>query len=61
VRTLTAPLRPLNSVVIAALAVEVAPPASDISALSSPDYQQLVAGAVANGIVAARASLEAAP
>jgi N-acetylmuramoyl-L-alanine amidase len=61
VRILTAPLRPLNNVVIAALAVEVAPPASDVSALNSPDYQQLVAGAVANGILAARASLEAAP
>jgi N-acetylmuramoyl-L-alanine amidase len=61
VRTLTAPLRPLNNVIIAALAVEVAPPASDVSALNSPDYQQLVAGAVANGILAIRPQLEAAP
>jgi N-acetylmuramoyl-L-alanine amidase len=61
VRTLTAPLRPLNNIVTAAIAVEVAPPASDISQLTSPDYQQLIATAVANGIVAIRAQLAAAP
>jgi len=61
VRTLTAPLRPLNNVVTAAIAVEVAPSASDISQLTSPDYQQLVASGVANGIVAIRAQLGAAP
>jgi N-acetylmuramoyl-L-alanine amidase len=61
VRNLAAPLRPLNNVVIAAIAVEVAPPGSDVYALNSPDYQQLVAGAVANGILAIRPQLEAAP
>jgi N-acetylmuramoyl-L-alanine amidase len=61
VRTLTAPLRPLNNIVTAAIAVEVAPPASNISALTAPDYQQLIVGAVANGIVAIRAQLGAAP
>jgi N-acetylmuramoyl-L-alanine amidase len=61
VRTLIAPLRPLNNIVTAAIAVEVAPPASDLSALTAPDYQQLVAGAVANGIVAIRLQLGAAP
>jgi N-acetylmuramoyl-L-alanine amidase len=61
VRTLTAPLRPLNNIITAAIAVEVAPPASDVSALNSPDYQQLIAGAVANGIVAIRSQLGAAP
>jgi len=61
VRTLTAPLRPLNNITTAAIAVEVAPPASDISILTAPDYQQLIAGAVANGIVAIRAQLGAAP
>jgi N-acetylmuramoyl-L-alanine amidase len=61
VRTLTAPLRPLNNIVTAAIAVEVAPPASDISQLTSPDYQQLITTAVANGIVAIRAQLAAAP
>jgi N-acetylmuramoyl-L-alanine amidase len=61
VRTLTAPLRPLNNIVTAAIAVEVAPPASDLSTLTAPDYQQLIAGAVANGIAAIRSQLEAAP
>ena len=61
VRTLTAPLRPLNNIVTAAIAVEVAPPATDLSPLTAPDYQQLIAGAVANGIVAIRIQLGAAP
>src|SRR6266851_705763 len=61
VRTLRAPLRPLNNIVTAAIAVEVAPPASDLSPLTAPDYQQLIAGAIANGIVAIRAQLGAAP
>ena len=61
VRTLTAPLRPLNNIVTAAIAIEVAPPASDVSQLTSPDYQQLITTAVANGIVAIRAQLAAAP
>ena len=61
VRTLSAPLRPLNNIVTAAIAIEVAPPANDISALTAPDYQQLIAGAVANGVVAIRGQLEAAP
>ncbi|MGA9306411.1 MAG: N-acetylmuramoyl-L-alanine amidase [Candidatus Sulfotelmatobacter sp.] len=61
VRTLSAPLRPLNNVVTAAIGVEVAPAGSDISQLMSPDYQQLVAVAVASGIADIRAQLGAAP
>jgi len=61
VRTLTSPIRPLNNIVTAAIAVEVAPPASDLSTLNAPDYQQLIAGAVANGILAIRSQLGAAP
>ena len=61
VRDLTAPLRPLNNIVTAAIAVEVAPPAANVSALTAPDYQQLIAGAVANGIAAVRPQLGAAP
>ncbi|MGB6804001.1 MAG: N-acetylmuramoyl-L-alanine amidase [Candidatus Sulfotelmatobacter sp.] len=61
VRTLSAPLRPLNNVVTAAIAVEVAPAGSDVSQLMSPDYQQLVAVGVANGIADIRAQLGAAP
>jgi N-acetylmuramoyl-L-alanine amidase len=61
VRTLTAPLRPLNNVMTAAIAVEVAPPSGNVSALTAPDYQQLIAGAVANGIIDIRAQLGATP
>jgi N-acetylmuramoyl-L-alanine amidase len=61
VRTLTAPLQPLNNIVNPVIAVEVGPPASDVSALAAPDYQQLIAGAVANGIAAIRSQLGAAP
>jgi N-acetylmuramoyl-L-alanine amidase len=61
VRTLTAPLRPLNNIATAAIALEVAPPASDLSPLASPDYQQRIATAVANGIAGIRAQLGAAP
>jgi N-acetylmuramoyl-L-alanine amidase len=41
VRTLSAPLRPLNNITGAAIAVEVAPQGSDVSQLNAPDYQQL--------------------
>jgi N-acetylmuramoyl-L-alanine amidase len=61
VRVLTAPIRPLNNIVTAAIAVEVAPSASDISSLASTDYQELIAGAVANGVVSVRAQLGALP
>jgi N-acetylmuramoyl-L-alanine amidase len=61
VRSLSAPLRPLNNITTAAIAIEIAPPAADLSPLTAPDYQQLIAGAVANGIVAIRAQLGAAP
>jgi N-acetylmuramoyl-L-alanine amidase len=61
VRTLAAPLRPLNNIHSAAVALEIAPPNGRISDLSSPDYQLLVASSVAAAIAAARGSLEAAP
>lgn len=61
VRTLSAPVRPMNNIETAAVAVEVAPPGADISALTAPDYQQLIAGAVANGILAIRSQLGTAP
>ena len=55
VRTLAAPLRPLNNVTAAAIAVEVAPPnTTDVMDLNMAAYQQNVASALANGIVAVR-------
>jgi len=61
VRTLTAPLRPLNNVTAAAIAVEIAPQGSDLSQLTAPDYQQLVTSAVATAIAATRDQLGVAP
>ena len=57
VRTLAAPLRPLNNITAAAIAVEVAPPGSDVMDLNLVAYQQNVASAVASGIAAVRAQL----
>ncbi len=57
VRTLAAPLRPLNNVTGAAIAVEVAPQGSESSQLTAPDYQQLVTSAVATAIAATRDQL----
>src|SRR5580658_9369188 len=61
VRTLTAPLRPLNNVAGPAIAVEVSPQGSDSSQLTAPDYQQLVTSAVATAIAATRDQLGSAP
>jgi N-acetylmuramoyl-L-alanine amidase len=59
VRTLIAPLRPLNNITAAAVAVEIAPPEAGISELNSPAYQQLITETIATGMVAAREKLEA--
>ena len=59
VRTLAAPLRPLNNMTGAAIAVEVAPQGADSSQLTAPDYQQLVTSAVATAIAADRDRLGA--
>ncbi len=59
VRSLAAPVRPLNNLIAAAIAVEVAPPGSDVMDLSLPAYQQNVMSAVANGLAAVRDRLGA--
>jgi N-acetylmuramoyl-L-alanine amidase len=61
VRTLQAPLRPLNNVTSAAIAVEVAPPGNDIVDLTQPAYQQNVAGAIATAIASMRNQLGGPP
>ena len=58
VRVLTAPLRPLNNLISAAVAIEVAPPTDDVSDLNSATYQELIASSVAAGVVAVRDKLE---
>lgn len=60
VRTLTAPLRPLNNITTAAIAIEIAPPTGDISQLNLTAYQQPIAAAVAAGVADARDKLQAA-
>jgi N-acetylmuramoyl-L-alanine amidase len=60
VRTLAAPLRPLNNVIGPAIAVEVTPVGSNLAQLTAPDYQELVTSAVATAVAAARQQLGAA-
>jgi N-acetylmuramoyl-L-alanine amidase len=59
VRTLAAPVRPLNNLTAVAIAVEVAPPGSDVMDLTLPAYQENVTSAVATGIAAVRDKLGA--
>jgi len=59
VRSLVAPLRPLNNVAAAAVAIEIAPPGGKISDLDSPAYQQAVAESVVAGIEAVKDRLGA--
>jgi hypothetical protein len=58
-RVLMAPLRPLNNIATAAVAIEVAPPAAGVSGLTSTDYQQLIGSSIAAGVAAVRDKLEA--
>jgi N-acetylmuramoyl-L-alanine amidase len=57
VRTLSAPLRPLNNITGPAIAIEIAPQGQDVSQLMAPDYQQLISSAVATAIAGARDQL----
>ncbi len=50
VRTLTAPLRPLNNIMAPAVAVEIAPPAAGPPALESVEYQQAIASVIATAV-----------
>lgn len=59
VRTFLAPLRPLNNIVTAALAIEISPTMGTVSQLNSPEYLQLLAIAVATGVVDVRDKLQA--
>lgn len=56
---LSAPVKPLNNVAAAALAIEIAPSADDVSSVSAGVYQQRVAAAIAEAIVAGRGRVEA--
>ncbi|HSA92461.1 MAG TPA: N-acetylmuramoyl-L-alanine amidase [Terriglobales bacterium] len=56
-----APLRPLNNIAAAAIAVELAPRDGDVRTLESASYQQAVAVALAQAVAAARVGLEQTP
>jgi N-acetylmuramoyl-L-alanine amidase len=55
---LAAPLRPLNNLTVPAVAIEIAPNSSSVEELNSAAYQQEIAAAVAEGILALRDRLE---
>jgi N-acetylmuramoyl-L-alanine amidase len=61
VRNLAAPLRPLNNLAAAAVAIEIAPLSGKIADLNSVAYQQLVAESVVAGMEAVRDKLITPP
>ena len=61
VRSSLASLRPLNSVSMPAVAIELAPGTGGIADLTSANYQQRVASAIADAVVSVRDRLGAQP
>ena len=61
VRASSASLRPLNNVFMPAVAVELAPGADGIADLTSANYQQRAAAAIADAVVSVRDRLGAQP
>jgi|SRR5579864_283383 len=60
-RSLVAPLRPLNNLIVPAIAIEVAPTSADVSQLASSDYQETVCGDLANAFAATLPLLRTGP
>jgi hypothetical protein len=58
VKSLAAPVRPLNNIAAAAIAIEIAPQGDTVESITDAKYQQDVAAAVAAGIAASRGKLE---
>ncbi|HZQ19595.1 MAG TPA: N-acetylmuramoyl-L-alanine amidase [Terriglobales bacterium] len=58
VRSLTAPLRPLNNVVAPAIAVEVGPTSANVTQLMLSDFQAAISTALTNGLAASVRELE---
>ena len=61
IRSLTAAVRPLNTLTLPALAVEIAPAHGQVSQLGSADYQNMVSAVLANALATIRARLESNP
>jgi N-acetylmuramoyl-L-alanine amidase len=59
VKALAAPVRPLNNIAAAAIAVEIAPQGDTVESITDAKYQQDVAAAIASGIANIRGKLEA--
>ncbi|ABF41508.1 cell wall hydrolase/autolysin [Candidatus Koribacter versatilis Ellin345] len=57
VTALPAPLRPMRNIAAPAIAIELAPPDDEVTNINSPEYQNNVAAAVANGIAAMKPKL----
>jgi N-acetylmuramoyl-L-alanine amidase len=60
VRAMVASVRPLNNIAAAAIAIEIYPADGSLSTLTSADYQQRIAGAIASGVAAIKDKLGAA-
>jgi N-acetylmuramoyl-L-alanine amidase len=58
VKSLGAPVRPLNNIAAAAIAVEVAPQGDTVESITDAKYQQDIAAAIAAGIADMRGKLE---
>jgi N-acetylmuramoyl-L-alanine amidase len=58
VAMMPAPVRPLNNIAGAAIAIEVAPQNGDAESLTNSNYQQMIANSLAAAIVSVRSSLE---
>ncbi|MBV8053570.1 MAG: N-acetylmuramoyl-L-alanine amidase [Acidobacteriaceae bacterium] len=61
VRSFAAPLRPLNNITTAAVAVEVTPLGGAVSQLAAADFQRSIAGAIAAGVTDVRDKLQGGP
>ena len=55
--TMAAPLRPMNNIAAPAIAIEIAAPGDDVSAIASNAYQEQVAQSIAAGIAAMRGKI----
>ncbi len=60
-RVYSASLRPLNNLLMPALAIELAPGPNGVADLPSANYQQKVAAAIADGVASQRQRLETQP